>query len=207
MGRWFRIPKEGASQPENGTYSDWKPILREEGRCQCVYCGIHESAFGGARLAHVEHFRPKSTFPSLVNDIKNLYYACAICNAFKSDDWPDEPSLAQSTYVDPSVVDYSTIFTVSEDWLLCGTTVASRYMVERIYLNRAQLILERREASVLARANELCERASQLLTVVANARPVEVAGVAQALASLNKSLVSLREATQYEPDDVKRRSH
>src|SRR5688500_18636223 len=109
----MRIPKEKTPPPESGTYQDWKALLADEGAHQCVYCAITEASFGGIRNFHVEHFRPKSLFQDLVNAFKNLFYACAICNVFKGDDWK-EPCGEQHHmgYLDPSVVDYSDILDV-----------------------------------------------------------------------------------------------
>jgi 5-methylcytosine-specific restriction endonuclease McrA len=103
---WRRIPKEKTVQPKKGRYSDWKEILAEEGFNQCVYCAIPDACFGGIRNFHVEHYRPKSKFEKLENDIKNLFYACAICNTFKGDDWPGEPEkdFFAPCYPDPSLI-------------------------------------------------------------------------------------------------------
>ena len=91
--KWFRIPKENSKQPKSGKYSDWKARIAEECKHQCVYCAISESRFGGIRNFTIEHYRPKKRpeFSHLVNDIKNLYLACPICNTFKGNDWPAEP--------------------------------------------------------------------------------------------------------------------
>ncbi len=107
--KWKRVPKENCKQPTTGTYSDWKEILAEEGFHQCVYCAIPEPRFGGIRNFHVEHYRPKSLkrFQKLTNDIRNLYFACAICNTFKGDDWPAEPDAQfhSHCFPDPSKTD------------------------------------------------------------------------------------------------------
>ncbi len=145
--KWKRILKENAQQPAKGSYSDWKEVIAQEGFNQCVYCAIHENAFGGPRNFHVEHYRPRSKFDHLVNVILNLFYACAICNVFKSDHWPGEPCEDHSMicYPDPSQVDYDTLFDVDFDTgLVSGKFVASRYLVEQLHLNRHQLVLERR---------------------------------------------------------------
>ena len=147
--KWKRIPKEHTIQPSSGVYSDWKQIIADEGFHQCVYCAIHDANFGGIRNFHVEHYRPKSIprFAKLKNDIKNLYYACPICNTFKSNDWPSDmvDDYSSHCYPDPSQVDYCEIFEVSDsDGIIEGKYLASKYIVERVYLNRPQLIMERR---------------------------------------------------------------
>jgi hypothetical protein len=158
--RWKRIPKERTLQPETGKYSDWKPILAKEGFYQCVYCAIHESCFGGSRNFHVEHYRPKSKteFKKLENDIKNLFYACPICNTFKGDDWPDAPKKDYSnpSYPYPAKVDYTEIFmNNSSSGAITGKYIAAKYMIEKLYLNRPQLIIERRIYMAFLRLKEL----------------------------------------------------
>lgn len=153
--RWFRIPKENAVQPEKGGYSDWKPKLAEEAEYQCVYCAIHESNFGGIRNFHVEHFRPKSNsrFSHLIDDFTNLYYSCSICNCFKGNDWPSDPPANKGDnvihYPEPSSVDYSILFKQEIDSKLIGETLAGKYLVQKLYLNRPQLILERRSHGLM----------------------------------------------------------
>ena len=72
---WKRVPKEKSNQPAKGTYSDWKVDLSKEGFHQCVYCTITEHSFGGIRNFHVEHFKPKSVFPELLNQMIGMTIA------------------------------------------------------------------------------------------------------------------------------------
>src|SRR5262249_35031221 len=118
-------------------------------RNQCVYCAIHEGRFGGERNFHVEHFKPKgnSRFRSLENVYKNLYYACAICNTFKGDEWPGSVgrTFSRVGFIDPSITDYCLVFAKDNNSAeISGRNIAARYMIEQLYLNRPQLILERR---------------------------------------------------------------
>ena len=159
---WFRIEKENAVQPAKGSYKDWKEMLAEEGGHQCVYCAISENSFGGIRNFHVEHYRPKSIkrFEPRKNDIRNLYYACPICNTFKSDDWPNDPTedLSQECYAEPSVVNYAHLFLLTTTSEIIGKNVAARYMVEKLYLNRPQLIMERKQQQLLNNLKRTVQR-------------------------------------------------
>jgi hypothetical protein len=162
---WRRIPKEKSNQPATGTYRDWKPLLAEEGFHQCVYCSISESSFGGIRNFHVEHYKPKgdSRFTHLENIFSNLFYACPICNGFKSDDWPCEPNndLNIICYPDPSVIDYSHIFTLDYlTGLIDGINIAAKYILNKLHLNRPQLIINRREQILEKRYEEVKTRTS-----------------------------------------------
>lgn len=145
------IHKNPSTQPKTGVYSDWKPQISDECYNQCVYCSIHENRWGGLDNFHVEHFRPKSiaAFKHLVNDICNLFLACPVCNRFKSDDWPSDPDLDKPSYPDPSITDYSKIFRPGVSlYSISGTCVSATYVIERLYLNRPQLIYERRESEL-----------------------------------------------------------
>lgn len=148
---WKLIVKDKAKQPSGNDYTLWKEQIAEECYNQCVYCAIHEAPWGGIDHYHIDHYRPKSIeeFKKLELDICNLFYACPICNRFKSNDWPGEPieDLSSASYPDPSKVDYSTIFiTENSTYKLAGKNIAANYITERLFLNRPQLIYERRES-------------------------------------------------------------
>ena len=163
---WKIINKEAGWQPTTGTYRDWKPQLAEEGHNQCVYCAIHENSMGGIRNFHVEHYRPKSKFPELINNYSNLFYACPVCNTYKSNDWPNEPVDDNSiaSYPNPSEIDYCELFTNdTKQGIVEGNNIAAKYMQEKIFLNRPQLIHARRIHNILGRGKEEIEKTKNLL--------------------------------------------
>ena len=53
---------------------------------KCAYC---ESLINASRSQQVEHFKPKSLFPSLAYDWANYFLACNGCNGAKLDKWPE----------------------------------------------------------------------------------------------------------------------
>lgn len=153
---WKKIDSLSRIQ-NNGNYSEWKQQISDDCFNQCVYCAIHENPWGGIDHYHIDHFKPKSKFPDLTNVITNLYYACPICNRFKSDDWPCEtndlnvpcyPNPCEHNYADLYELDYNT-------FNLIGKYISSKYLINRLFLNRAQLIYERREAYLNNRAEIL----------------------------------------------------
>lgn len=149
---WPILFGKSRAQPVKGRWGDWKQAIADHCDGRCVYCAIPEGRFGGIRNFHVEHFRPKAKFPALENEINNLYLACAICNVLKGDDWPAEPEIdhTRATYPDPSLVDYNTILLVLPNTHeVSSDKQAGKYLIERILLNRAQLIIERRLAAML----------------------------------------------------------
>ena len=79
---------------------------------KCCYCERRLPETG--HLKAVEHFRPKSIFPELRNEWRNLLLACSQCNGYKADKFPEvlpdpsdgdkalEAGPKQSAILDPS---------------------------------------------------------------------------------------------------------
>lgn len=169
---WKLIKKDPEKQPLDGTYTNWKEQIAEECYHQCVYCSIHENPWGGIDHYHIDHFRPKSKpeFSHLENDICNLFYACPVCNRFKSDDWPGEPdNLDKICYPDPSKTDYQTIFQQNQtNYTIFSMNKSGSYLIHRLYLNRPQLIYERREDALMQKEKDLLEEIIQMLQNCSN---------------------------------------
>lgn len=163
---WKLVIKDKNTQPDSGHYPDWKEQIAEECFHQCIYCSINEVQFGGIDHYHIEHYKPKSIerFKDLENNICNLFYSCPICNRFKSNDWPNDPdNLEMICYPNPSEYNYSELFEIdSEDYKVYGLYSSTRYMTERLYLNRPQLIYERREALLRKREENVIKLIEQL---------------------------------------------
>jgi hypothetical protein len=162
--KWFRIAKESSPRPTSGSsYRDWKEHLLTEGKNQCVYCAININSFGGIRNFHVEHYRPKAKnkFPELINEYSNLFVACSICNCFKGDDWPNEPStlLDNHAFPDPSKIDYCCFLECNNQAVVESEYITGKYIIQKLFLNRPQLILERRSYYL----NEELKRESEKL--------------------------------------------
>lgn len=204
--KYRRIPKENANQPPTGSYPDWKPLLAEEGSHQCVYCAISDASMGGIRNFHVEHYRPKSRFPDLENRFTNLFYACPICNTFKGNDWPTEPTLEVRCYPDPSTNDYDLLFTIkSPSGEIEGNVIASRYMVEKIYLNRGQLILERRLHILLEKEKALRIDINQLLILLPKAAKIDfLCRFNDIINEMLDLMGQLQTITPYQAQDIQR---
>jgi uncharacterized protein (TIGR02646 family) len=131
--------------PQHKDYRKYKRYLREDLEYGCVYCQIHENEFGGHRNFHVEHFRPKKKFPHLIVEYENLLYACSVCNLYKSDDWPsDNPLEDGKGYIDPCEHDFDEHFVQNNDFEVEALSAIANYMLERLHLNRVQLLKIRR---------------------------------------------------------------
>ncbi len=155
--KWACLCGKTRQQPASGSWRGWKAHIADECDARCVYCAVHEARFGGIRNFHVEHYRPKARFPELENAISNLYLACAICNVLKCDDWPNEPAQDHTVpaYPDPACTDYNELFEMNGEFTLSSGHLAGQYIIERMMLNRGQLVLERRLSAVVDRFNEV----------------------------------------------------
>jgi hypothetical protein len=207
--RWFKIPRPRIPQPDRGSYRDWKERLAAEGNHQCVYCAIHESSWGGTRNFHVEHFRPKCKFRDLENKIDNLFYACSVCNSFKGNDWLEpDPSLSSACYPEPSLVNYNDIISIDDRGYLSGQNAASRYIIEKLYLNRPQLLLERRHAALAERLSSVISRLRQGLDAVRHSvvevPPNAALRLSEAVLTALALQVELRSVRPYTPDNLVR---
>lgn len=201
---WFRVPKEAATPSAQTTYQGWKGELAVEARHQCVYCCISEAGFGGFRNFHVEHFRPKSRFPALEIAYLNLFYACAVCNAFKLNDWPsDAEESSAACYLDPSKVDYSTLFDVDHSrGVVTAKCVAAMYLEHRLHLNRPQLAVARRYRHLFQRLAVLNRtlRAGLSSERVTKARAIRVAKLTTKIADV---LMRAAQARPYAADQLR----
>lgn len=205
---WFIVPRM-RPKPTTGVYSDWKPVIAVNCRHQCVYCTVPESEYGGIDNFHVEHFRPKSLFGTLENDIDNLFIACAICNRFKSDEWPGDPHVqgATATFLDPAIADYHSHIELSPDATLAGRTVAGVYVIERLYLNRPQLIVSRRYRKALrlidSAVSTFNSTLNELSALGSDGHEI-ISEIAQASLRINQLQVQLAQATPYQANEIKR---
>jgi hypothetical protein len=202
--RWPILIGKVRQQPATGRWHEWKQQIADDCEGRCVYCAIPEARFGGIRNFHVEHFRPKIKFPALENTIGNLYVACAICNVLKSDDWPCEPAAnhSRAAYPDPSHTDFNALFVVStKTHAVDSATVARRYLVQKLVLNRAQLILERRLGAVLRFREEFDAWINQSISKMT---PTEVKTVVRILQDIGQVYTGALTARPYRDADTKR---
>lgn len=212
--RWSQIQKTSNPTLETYSYHDTrvKEFLRKEGDFRCVYCAVHENALGGIQSFHVEHYRPKTKFPALKHTLANLFYSCPVCNRFKSNDWPAEPhkTFKNSSYPDPSIVNYSILFELNnKNGFVVGKYVASKYIIERLYFNRPQLILERKQYFLDKELGDLNTEYSRLIQELGARSDLKSISYLKNLAKLsgqiNQLILDLKKIPSYELVDVKRK--
>ena len=86
----------GALKVKSG--SPWFPDIWKESKepmrkfsgQKCAYC---EEKITASRSGQVEHFRPKTKFPTQAYVWKNYFLACNGCNGAKGNKWPHENGL------------------------------------------------------------------------------------------------------------------
>jgi hypothetical protein len=202
--QWPNLVGKSRIQPSRGKWHEWKQAIADHCDGRCVYCAIPEARFGGIRNFHIEHFRPKVKFPAMENNIGNLYLACAICNVLKCDDWPAEPAAdhSRAAYPDPFLTNYNTLFMVSSTTHeVASPTVAGKYLVERVLLNRAQLILERRLAAMF---KSLSEFDAWVSTSIGRMTPEELKTTVAVLLDIGRVKTGVLGARPYRDVDTKR---
>ncbi len=140
-------------------------MLRESVRAlydfRCGYCGVTETESGGQ--LEIDHFLPRSHGGK--DTLDNLVYACPTCNRFKGDYWPVLEASPDLMLLHPQQDDLFVHVRLLPDGRLIGLTKRGWFHIQRLRLNRAQLIELR-----LQRANEQRLRQTLELNQRANAR-------------------------------------
>lgn len=96
-GSFKKIPdKERESLLVNYRHDDIKKVLTESSHGKCAFCECHPAEGG---YIQVEHFKPKSLYPSSAFEWINLLPACAQCNGLK---------LNHDTVLEPIINPYDT---------------------------------------------------------------------------------------------------
>ncbi len=115
-----------------------KEALKKMTQGHCAYCQSSEEANGHGR---VEHYCPKSLFPTLAYEWDNYFYSCELCNWTKSDKWPDDGG-----YVRPDKGDPYRTFVFDEQGRIsvAGKGEGARRTIEDFGLDREGLNRARR---------------------------------------------------------------
>ncbi len=131
-------------------HPDVRAALRRDALRKCMYCEgrVEPVAFG-----HVEHYRPKATFPERTFEWANLGWSCPQCNVAKRDTFDEA-----YPPIDPYSEDPSSFITAEGPFIYPhpGNT-RGRITIDLLKLNRAGLIEDR--ARVINTLVQLCEDA------------------------------------------------
>jgi hypothetical protein len=133
---------------------------------RCGYCSVSEDDVGGALT--VDHHRPRTRGGA--HQDANIVYCCPKCNEYKGSYWhgSDPPYIP---LLHPLRDDLQRHLVEREDGHVDGLTPEGTFFVQRLRLNRPQLIayrLHRRaEMALREEADTLRERVSELQQRVA----------------------------------------
>tara|TARA_R110002049_G_scaffold277220_1_gene455675 strand:+ start:7319 stop:7894 length:576 start_codon:yes stop_codon:yes gene_type:complete len=130
------VPKRTYSGSKLASYRGYKKYLTLDFQGRCGYTNCSHLWFGGSKNFHIDHFKPKSKYPQLETDYKNLVYSCSYVNIAKSDDDFD--------YLDPCNEDYNEHFyrDVKGNIFPIDTSAKAVYMHTKLklYLSRYSII-------------------------------------------------------------------
>lgn len=123
----------------------WRNIWREArepiGNMSADKCAYCETMLTSAGDEQIEHFKPKSRFPSLAYRWSNYFIACGGCNRSKGNKWPKKGS-----YVRPDTGKPEDWFVFDEDGSVRATRADARRTVDDFKFNRQLLLKWRRRA-------------------------------------------------------------
>ena len=123
---------------QKADYRRYKCDLRKDFAGRCGYCDAMDEWFGGRRGAHIDHFAPKSKFPTLETQYDNLVYSCPICNGAKSDTWVGNnasiPNNGSQGFVDPCRAEFDKHLARRWTGEIVPLTKLGEYMADQLKL-------------------------------------------------------------------------
>ena len=132
-----------AERPRADNYRKFLSAIREDfDRC-CAYCLLPELLASGKGNFELDHFRPKSDprFAALANDYDNIYYACHVCNHYKSNSWPQNELIHRGyTFVDFCVDHFSMHYREESSGEWTSVSPSGEYTLQRLNLNSEHLV-------------------------------------------------------------------
>lgn len=138
---------------------DERETLRQRFQFRCGYCGVSERD-AGSELT-VDHFQPRSQ--GGLHEAENWVYCCHACNEFKGDSW--QPN-SLDRILHPLRDDVAAHVVEQEDGTLRALSQPGAFHIERLHLNRRQLVACRCEHRLLEAARQtqahLLERLKEL---------------------------------------------
>jgi hypothetical protein len=161
--------------------------VRRRAQGACEFCGTSEISIGN--LLTIDHFQPQSKGGS--DDIENLIYACIACNQYKQDYWPASEALP--ALWNPRQEPATQHLVEQLDGQLTPLTSTGEFTIERLRLNRPQLILARQQRYQQAQISRLLRDYQELTALLAqtNSQITNLAQAQQALLEEQKQLLNL----------------
>ncbi len=135
--------------------------VRHRAQGACEFCGITEIDAGG--MLTIDHFQPRTKSGS--DTLENLIYACIACNQYKQDYWPRTETAP--ILWNPRKEAASQHFVEQEDGELTALTPTGVFTIQRLRLNRSQLIAARQRRQQQFQVERLLQRYQELTTLQA----------------------------------------
>ena len=132
---WLEAPT--GREPRRYAAPDIRAALEAKTHSKCAYC---EGRFKPVSYGHIEHKLPKRKYPELVCAWTNLTVACQVCNTNKGD--YDDP---ECRLLDPHVDDVEKLVVFAGSFALVECGRRADKTIERLNLNRPDLLLAREE--------------------------------------------------------------
>lgn len=152
---------------------------------RCGYCGVTETEAGGQ--LEIDHFCPRSHGGK--DTLDNLVYACPTCNRFKGDYWLAPEASPDLMLLHPQQDDLSAHIESLPDGRLIGLTRRGWFHIQRLRLNRVQLIelrLQRAEEGRLRQILKHNQKANARLREYVRELEQETARLLQIIAGLTR---------------------
>jgi hypothetical protein len=131
--------------------------VRRRAGFACEYCGVTETDVGGQLT--IDHFRPQSLGGT--DDLDNLLYCCQRCNLYKADYWPATPS--DPVLWNPRQEIAGNHLLLMLDGTLYAITTVGAFTLNRLRLNRPQLVAHRVQRQSLGEELRLLARYRELI--------------------------------------------
>lgn len=150
-------------QPEPGE------LIRQRANFACEYCGTSEIDSGG--LLTIDHFRPRTLGGG--DDLDNLLYCCYRCNLYKGDYWPGQPGDAELW--NPRIEPMQLHLLLLADGSLYPLTPTGEFTLQRLRLNRPQLVARRLRLRIEAERARRDTEVQNLLALFAESQRQQIA--------------------------------
>lgn len=149
MGFVSKGEKAPKAVQDRYNHPEIKAVLTKETTGKCMYC---EGFIGAVSYSHIEHFRPKTHYPSKTFEWENLGLGCQVCNTNKNDVFDENLPYINPYYEDPD-----------DFFLFLGTMIMQKpgcaraeNMWKQLKLNRGELMEQRKDA--IEKVSNLVER-------------------------------------------------
>ena len=136
--------------------AETRQIVRRRANFSCEFCGVTETDVGGELT--VDHFQPKGKKGS--DNLENLIYACARCNLYKADYFPE--TATELKLWNPRQESGDAHFLLLPSGELFALSETGKFTIQQLRLNRSPLVENRRRKQIQVEEDLLLARYQNL---------------------------------------------